>query len=248
MRIVSALSIGAFVAILPFPILLQTEAAECTQPEYTCLQTCAGLPTLDQYEACSTSCNAQYQAAITQYNQCLQGPSEPKSPPALPRSSSSSRSEPIHTPTPKTKIYKFGDLKKGDRVSTGKGEHAIIYVDARGSRVELEPNSTFIVVKPDEYQTLKGKFAFFFKKLERESNAAFRVRSVTAVFAVRGTEFLASATKTKTVIQVLDGVVNVSNLKGTKSVDVSAGYQTTVTKAKLQTPKPFTERQRIISR
>ncbi|TSC58776.1 MAG: hypothetical protein Greene041619_322 [Candidatus Peregrinibacteria bacterium Greene0416_19] len=250
MRIVNVLSIGAFFAILPFPVLLQTEAAECTQPEYTCLRTCA-LPTLDQTIACSTSCNAQYQAAMAQYDQCVQGPSESKLPPPSPPPpssfSSSSSSKSTHTtPTPKTKIYKFGDLKEGDRVTTGKGELATIYVDSRGSRAELEPNSAFIVVKPDEYKTLKGKFAFYFEKLSQGMNTRFRVFTGTAVCAVRGTKFLTSVTKTKTVVQVLDGLVSVSNLKGTKSVEVSAGYQTTVTKTKLHIPKPFTERQRII--
>ena len=249
MRKVNVLGIGVFFAILPFPILLQTEAAECTQPEYTCLQTCAGLPTLDEYEACSTSCNAQHQAAMAQYNQCVQGPSEPNaSQPAFhasSSSSSSSSSQSTHTPTPKTTIYKFGDLKEGDRVTTGKGERATISLDSRGSRVELEPNSAFIVMKTDEYQTLKGKFAFFFKKLSRELNIPYRVRTPMAVFAVRGTKFLTSVTRTKTVVQVLEGLVRVSNLKGTQSVDVSAGYQTTVTKTKLQAPKPFTERQLI---
>lgn len=67
-----------------------------------------------------------------------------------------------------------------------------------------------------------------------------------AICAVRGTEFLTSVTKTKTVVQVLDGLVRISNLQGTKSVDVAAGYQTTVTKTKLQTPKHFTEKQLII--
>ena len=251
MRIVSALSIGVFFAILPFPILLQTEAAGCTQPEYTCLQTCAGLPTLDQYEACSTSCNARYQAAMAQYNQCVQAPSEPKSPSPSRRSSSSSstsspRSQPTHTPMPKTGIYKFGDLEEGGRVTTGNSERATISIDARGSRVELEPNSSFMFVKPDEYQILKGTFAFFFEKLARESNKVIRVRSVTAIAGVRGTKFLISVTRTKTIVQVLDGLVRVSNLQGTKSVDISAGYQTTVTKTKLQTPKTFTEQQLII--
>ena len=101
-------------------------------------------------------------------------------------------------------------------------------------------------VKPDDYQTLKGKFAFFFKKLLQRANTPYRVRSTTATVAVRGTEFLTSVTKTKTIVQVLDGLVSVSNLRGTKSVDVSAGYQTTVTKTKLQPPKPFTEQQLII--
>ena len=249
MRKVNVLGIGVFFAILPFPILLQTEAAECTQPEYTCLQTCAGLPTLDEYEACSTSCNAQYQAAMAQYDQCVQGPSEPNSSqPAFhsSSSSSSSSSQSTHTPTPKTTIYKFGDLKEGDRVTTGKGEHATISVDSRGSRVELEPNSAFIVVKPDEYKTLKGKFTFFFKKLLYGRDTPIRVYSGIAVAAVRGTKFLTSVTRTKTVVQVLDGLVRVSNLQGTKSVDVSAGYQTTVTKTKLQTPKPLRGRQLII--
>lgn len=248
MRIAGVLSVGVFFVILPFPILLQAEAAECTQPEFTCLQTCAGLPTLDQYEACSTSCNAQYQAAMAQYNQCVQGPSEPTSPPPSlpPHSSSSSSVQPTHTPMPKTRIYTFGDLKEGDKVSTGKGEHATIYLDSRGSRVELEPNSTFLFVKSDDYQILKGKIAFFFKKLQERMDTPIRVRSVTAIAGVRGTEFLTSATKTKTVIQVLDGLVRVSNLRGTKSVDVSAGYQTTVTKTTLQTPKVFTEKQLII--
>lgn len=241
---------GVFFAVLPFPILLQVEAAECTQPEFTCLRTCAGLPTLDQYEACSTSCNAQYQAAMAQYTQCVQGPSEAKPPPSSlpPRSSSSSSSlKPMQTLTPKTKIYKFGDLKEGDKVTTGKGERATIYLDARGSRVSLEPNSTFLFVKPDDYQILKGIFTFFFeKKRELDTNTPFRVRTPMAVCAVRGTEFLTSVTKTKTVVQVLDGLVRVSNLHGTKSADVSAGYQTTVTKTKLQTPKLFTEKQRIV--
>ena len=140
MRIVNVLSIGAFFAILPFPALLQAEAAECTQPEYTCARTCA-LPTLDQTIACSASCNAQHQTAMAQYNQCVQEPSEPTSsspslpPPSSALSSSSSSSKSTHTPTSKTRIYKFGDLKEGDRVTTGKGERATIYVDARGSRV-----------------------------------------------------------------------------------------------------------------
>ena len=250
MRIANALIIGAFFAILPSPTLPQTAAAECTPPDYNiCLRTCA-LPTLDQTIACSTSCNAQLQTAMAQYNQCLQGPSEPTSsspslsPPSS--SSSSSRSKPKQDPTPKTKIYKFGDLKEGDRVTTGKGERATISIDSRGSRVELEPNSSFIVVKPDNYQILKGKFAFYFEKLSQGINTRFRVFTGTAVCAVRGTEFLTSVTKTKTVVQVLDGLVRVSNLQGTKSVDVSVGYQTTVTKTKLQKPKPFTERQLII--
>src|SRR3989344_4445023 len=109
MRILNALIIGGFFAILPFPILLQIEAAECTPPEYTCLRTCAGLPTLDEYEACSTSCNSQYQSAMAQYDQCLQEPSEPKSsspslspPSSVSSSSSSQRALPR---VPKTKIY-----------------------------------------------------------------------------------------------------------------------------------------------
>jgi ferric-dicitrate binding protein FerR (iron transport regulator) len=131
-------------------------------------------------------------------------------------------------------------------VTTRKGERTTISLDSRGSRVTLEPNSTFVFVKPDDYQILKGTCSFFFKKLAQRANTPYRVRSGTATVTVRGTEFLTSVTKTKTVIQVLDGLVNVSNMKGTQSVDVSAGYQTTVTKTKLQPPKPFTERQRII--
>lgn len=250
MRIAKALSIGALLAILPFVILLQSEAAECSQPEYTCLHTCGGLPTLDQYEACSTSCNAQYQAAMAQYNQCAQEPSEPQSPPPSlpPHSSSSSSSSSLRqtqTPTPRTKIYKLSDLKQGERVSTGRDERAAITIDSRGSRVELEPNSTFLFMKVDDYQILKGEFAFFFKKLA-SGRTPIRVRSRTAIAGVRGTEFLTSVTRSKTLVQVLDGLVRVSNLQGTKSVDVSAGYQTTVTKSKLQTPKPFTEKRLII--
>lgn len=250
MRIVNAMIIGIFFAILPLPILLQAAAAECSYPEFNCARTCA-LPTLDQTIACSASCNAQYQAAMAQYNQCVQRPSEPNLPPPSlpPRSFSSSSSlKPKQAPTLKTTIYKFGDLKEGDKVTTGKGERATITLDARGSRVGLEPNSTFLFVKPDDYQILKGIFTFFFeKKRELDTNTPlFRVRTPTAVAAVRGTEFLTSVTKTKTVVQVRDGLVTVSNLQGTKSVDVSAGYQTTVTKTKLQAPKLFTEKQLII--
>ena len=131
-------------------------------------------------------------------------------------------------------------------MATGKGERATIFVDSRGSRVELEPNSTFILVKPDEYQTVKGKFAFFFEKLLPGANIRYQVRTPTAVAAVRGTKFLMFVTKAKTTVQVLEGLVSVSDLKGAEFVEVSAGYQTTVTKTKLQKLKPFTERQRII--
>ena len=132
-------------------------------------------------------------------------------------------------------------------MTTGKGERATISLDARGSQVTLEPNSSFIFVKPDDYQTLKGKFSFYFKRLQKGlTDPSYKVRIPWAVCSVRGTEFVTSVTKTKTTVQVLEGLVSVSNLKGTKSVDVSAGYQTTVTKTKLQTPKPFTKRQRII--
>lgn len=249
MRIVNALIIGVLFAILPFPILLQAEAAECgRRPQYSdCYDVCPG-----GWEDCMGPCNARVTAAEEQWIQCIQqGPSEaksPSSPPPPPHTSSSSSSslKPKQVPTPKTKIYQFGDLKEGGKVSTGKGERAIIFVDSRGSRVSLEPNSTVLFVKPDEYQTLKGKCTFFFKKLLQGVNTPYRVRTPTAIAGVRGTEFVTSVTKTKTVVQVLDGLVRVSNLQGTKSVDVPAGYQTTATKTKLQTPKPFTEKQRII--
>jgi len=234
MRIVNVLSIGAFFAILPSPILLRTEAITCTPQEYNCHEVCPGLwPGYPCYEVCDFR------------DDCSEPPSTPSS--SHPSSSSSSSNlKSTQTLTPKTKIYKFEDLKEGDRVTTGKGERATIYVDARGSRVELEPNSAFMFVKPDNYQILKGKIAFFFKKLLREIDTPIRVRAGTATVTVRGTKFLTSVTKTKTIVQVLDGLVSVSNLKGTQSFDVSAGYQTTVTKTKLQTPKPFTKRQLII--
>lgn len=249
MRIAHVLIIGTFFAILPFPILLQAEAAECgRRPQQSdCYDGCPG-----GWEDCLHPCYARVTAAEEQWIQCIQGPSEaksPSSPPPPSRSSSSSSSvKPTHTLVPKTKIYKFGDLKEGDTVTTGKGERATIILDARGSRVELGPKSTFTLLKPDNYQILKGIFAFFFEKiLELGTNTPpFRVRTPLAVAAVRGTEFLTSVTKTKTVVQVLDGLVSVSNLQGTKSVDVAAGYQTIVTKTKLQTPKPFTEKQRIM--
>lgn len=156
------------------------------------------------------------------------------------------QSEPSNVAAKNTKVLQFGvDVKEGDTLKTSKNERKTIEF-SDGSKINMQPDSGLTFVKPDEYQALKGKFSFFFTRL-LEGRRAIRVRSGTTAMSIRGTEFLVYSTRIKTIVQVLDGIVNVATLKGAKSVDVTAGYQITVTKTKIQKPVLFTDKQLIIS-
>lgn len=139
-----------------------------------------------------------------------------------------------------TKTMRFGvDIRDGQTVTAKKGERIIIEFED-GSRIQLDAGSTFYTEStlPTDYslKALKGKFHFFLKKLV---GRRFTVRSVGIAVAVRGTEFTMDVKKNKTVIQVLEGVVMVTDSKGKTSVDVEAGYQITATKKSLSKPKPI---------
>jgi hypothetical protein len=58
----------------------------------------------------------------------------------------------------------------------------------------------------------------------------FRVRTPTAVFGVRGTKFFLDYAEGRgTNLIVLEGIVELQSLDGSKSVNVSAGYAAGVT-------------------
>jgi hypothetical protein len=81
-----------------------------------------------------------------------------------------------------------------------------------------------------------AQFKFFIQKIKERQ---FRLRTPTAVAAVRGTDFLADTDANgATTIKMLDGTVDVLDLDGKKTVQVKTGYQLTVDKnGTIGTPK-----------
>lgn len=101
-------------------------------------------------------------------------------------------------------------LKNGDRVRTGSDGSATLFFPDR-TKVALGPDSAFAVEKADKKDAVVkldagGLHAWVTKAMSRH----FRVRSPSAVAAVRGTEFTVDVTATQdTQIVVDEGVVAV---------------------------------------
>jgi len=119
-----------------------------------------------------------------------------------------------------------GYLESGDTIRTGRNGRAEVYfLDGKGV-IRLGPNSSF-TLKED---TLKQQVIEFFEgNIQFEAGRPFKVHTPTVVVAVRGTEFLLSEVKDKgTELIVFKGTVELSDLKGRKTVIVNAGYKTKV--------------------
>lgn len=119
-----------------------------------------------------------------------------------------------------------GYLESGDTIRTGHNGRAEAYfLDGKGV-IRLGPNSSF-TLKED---TLKQQVIEFFEgNIQFEAGRPFKVHTPTVAVAVRGTEFLLSEVKDKgTELIVFKGIVELSDLKGRKTVIVNAGYKMNV--------------------
>lgn len=220
-----------------FPPL--TSAEECPAPQ-SCSAKCAGLPSgyisggnpdNFKYEDCLTSCNATWPALEEEHQMCLQRQAiPPPPPPPAPEPPVSPEPSPPPPPPPETQKTKrtvsFESLKPGETVLAGKDERVTISF-SDGSRVELDSGSSFQVVSPDEVKNFKGRAHWLFEKLIKDRR--FRVRSSNAVTSVRGTEFTVEVKKSKTIVSVMKGIVEVTSKKKKKTVKVKAGQKITVT-------------------
>jgi len=119
-----------------------------------------------------------------------------------------------------------GYLESGDTIRTGHNGRAEAYfLDGEGV-IRLGPNSSFTLEEDISGQQI---IEFFKGVIQLKAEKYFTVRTATAVFAVRGTEFLLSEDKDKgTELIVFKGIVELSDLKGRKTVIVNAGYKTKV--------------------
>lgn len=134
-------------------------------------------------------------------------------------------------------VFYGQDLKDGQTLKSGLHERINIEL-GDGSVITLEPNSSIMLTKLNEYETLKGKFDFIFKSILK-GQRPIRIRSRTAVIGVRGTKFTTLVDNSKTMLQVTEGLVDASTVDGKKTVKVLAGYQTTITKNKILKPSKF---------
>ncbi len=122
-------------------------------------------------------------------------------------------------------------LEEGDRVVVAEGGSAEIALDG-GSLITLRENSDFKLEK-----TAKGESSFFLSigsllaKIQKLGTQRLRVRTPTAVAAVRGTEFGVEVDDSDTHVGVFDeGKVEVSDDKGGPPELLIANQETSVKK------------------
>jgi len=119
-----------------------------------------------------------------------------------------------------------GYLEAGDTIRTGhNGKAEVYFLDGEGV-IRLGPNSSF-TLKED---TLNQQLIEFLKgNIQFEAGRPFKVYTPNVVVAVRGTQFLLSEVEGKgTEVIVFEGSIELSDLKGRKSVIVNAGYKAEV--------------------
>jgi len=117
------------------------------------------------------------------------------------------------------------DIKEGDTVTTGKNERTII-VFPDGSKIQINGDSSFSFTNKNEGKTLKGKIYLFFEKLVK--GKTYTVTTPNSTCSIRGTKFSVETKKNKTIVNVTEGVVAVSDTKKKKTVNVKAGYKISV--------------------
>jgi len=121
---------------------------------------------------------------------------------------------------------KAGYLESGDAIRTGHNGRAEAYfLDGEGV-VRLGPNSSFALE-----EDMSGQQIIEFPKgfIQLEAEKYFKVRTPNTWVTVRGTELLLSEVEDKgTELIVFKGIVELSDLKGRKTVIVKAGYKTKV--------------------
>ena len=104
---------------------------------------------------------------------------------------------------------------ENDKIKTGGDSQARIVFAADGSKIKLFSRSQFTVSKIDHkgalVDLLAGKGQFSVVK-QKKRGRRFRVRTVNAMVAVKGTEFIIGAEEKTTSVLALQGTIGLSNM------------------------------------
>jgi hypothetical protein len=240
-------------------------ATECTPP-ITCQARCtqiygagSGLGTLEDFlKTCTfVNCNAQgyFNGVYENYQQCLKNKAledekvrleaEKKAKEEAAKLAAEKKKNDearINGKPYTTKVAFDKDVKAGDVLKARRGETIIItYSD--GAEVRLFPGGSMKLTSFEMVDLVRGKALFMVNFLEWQRNKLkkkFEVRTSGGAGAVRGTKFQVNATATSATFRVIDGVVEVSNPKGDKTLEVSAGYSVVTRKnGKISKAKAF---------
>jgi ferric-dicitrate binding protein FerR (iron transport regulator) len=243
------LCITTIIGVIVFSVLFLflngpkvTEASNCVPPP-TCEGDCAGWSSAQDRATCMTACTKQWatpdgikgmQGLKSAYEQCLKYEADKQAAQKKKATEQQNQSQENQSNT-KTKLIETTllsrDLKYGEMVRTASNEQKSIILDD-GSYIKLGPRSSFAWEMPSTSQVnlLSGTFNFVIVRPLTQLLTRFKIHTPTAVAAVRGTEFSVSVDENRTVFQVTEGLLAVSDINGENTVQVSAGYQTTVTK------------------
>ncbi|MDT8447745.1 MAG: FecR family protein [bacterium] len=118
-------------------------------------------------------------------------------------------------------------LTNGDRIETGPSGRAKLTFE-NGDVTFLGPNSQLTVSAEPEGQNWKielnlvGKLRALVNKRQDKN---FRVRTVSAVIGVKGTDFVADAPGAETRVATFKGLVFLRSLKTQQDIDVPAGKE-----------------------
>ncbi len=122
-----------------------------------------------------------------------------------------------------TKVEFGKDVKAGDLLKAKRNE-TIIITYADGAKVILEPGASMKITSESLVLLLRGKIQFLMKDLKGMFRKEYQYKGIPWAMAVRGTEFLVDVKPTCFTLWVLDGIVDVYDLKGENTIEVKAGY------------------------
>ncbi len=138
-----------------------------------------------------------------------------------------------------TKMEFNKDVKPGDTITAKKNE-TIVIMFADGAQVVLNPNSSMTFLSDNLVSLKKGIFQFLLGKWKNQLKKKFEVKTSGAVLAIRGTTFLVNVKAVSTMVQLIEGTLDVSNIKGDKTIELNAGYSVVARKnGKISAPKAF---------
>lgn len=140
----------------------------------------------------------------------------------------------------------FGkDVKAGDILKAARNE-TIVITYADGAEIRLLPGATMKLTSYETVDLIRGKAMFMVDFARWQANKIkrkFEVRTSGGAGAVRGTKFQVNATAVSTNFRVIEGAVEVSNLKKDKAVEVNAGFSAVIRKnGNISKPKPLDQK------
>jgi len=148
---------------------------------------------------------------------------------------------------PQVRYVRFRDLKAGEVVTSGKNTVTIIRFDD-GSKVLLNEGASFRVVSISEQEesktvlhALKGKFRYIIQSLKAgELRIQVQIGNQKFILSIRGTEFLLEVIEDeKATLQVLEGLIEASDVARKTTTEIEAGSSITITEEGISKPKTF---------